>query len=96
MCIRDRHVAVVRVDAPIYFANVEWIRGRVDKYKARANSDAALGPVHFIILDMAPVPFVDSTGVLPSLCRALCRCSTILDLAPFVARVVDIQRLPKL
>ena len=60
--IQDPHVAVVRVDAPIYFANVEWIRGRVDKYKARANSDAALGPVHFIILDMAPVPFVDSTG----------------------------------
>lgn len=61
--IQDQHVAVVRVDAPIYFANVEWVRGRIDKYTERQNEDAALGPVHFIVLDMAPVPFVDSTGV---------------------------------
>ena len=54
-----------RIDAPIYFANVEWIRGRIDKYRMRANRDPALGPVFFVILDMSPVPFVDSTGETP-------------------------------
>ena len=57
-----------RIDAPIYFANVEWIRGRIDKYRMRANRDPALGPVFFVILDMSPVPFVDSTGEPPQPC----------------------------
>ena len=56
------HICVMRMDAPIYFANVEWIRGRIQKYKERADGDPKLGPIYFIILDMAPVPFVDSTG----------------------------------
>lgn len=37
-----------RIDAPIYFANVEWIRGRVDKYRKRANADAKLGPIYYV------------------------------------------------
>lgn len=57
------HLCIVRIDAPIYFANVEWIRGRVDKYRMRAERDPALSPVYFVILDMSPVPFVDSTGM---------------------------------
>lgn len=40
-----------RIDAPIYFANVEWIRGRVDKYRKRANADEALGPIHYVRLE---------------------------------------------
>lgn len=59
---RPQKVSWCRIDAPIYFANVEWIRGRINKYRMRANRDPALGPVFFVILDMAPVPFVDSTG----------------------------------
>eukprot|EP00892_Ulva_mutabilis_P007475 jgi/Ulvmu1/509/UM001_0517.1 len=60
------HVCIVRIDAPIYFANVEWIRGRVDKYRKRANADSKLGPIYYVVLDMSPVAFVDSTGVPPS------------------------------
>ena len=70
------HILVMRVDAPIYFANVEWIRGRIAKYKERANEDEELGPIYFIILDMAPVPFVDSTGALtaPLVHSLVCEC----------------------
>ena len=63
------NICVVRVDAPVYFANVEWIRSRVDKYRERASNDSYLGPCRFVVLDMAPVPFVDSTGALPVLLR---------------------------
>jgi MFS superfamily sulfate permease-like transporter len=51
-----------RIDAPIYFANVEWIRGRIDKYRMRVDSRPSTGPIFFVVLDMSPVPFVDSTG----------------------------------
>lgn len=72
------HIVVVRVDAPIYFANVEWIRSRVAKYRDRNGADKRLGPVHYIVLDMAPVPFVDSTGAPP--CGGGMQCAFLHDL----------------
>jgi hypothetical protein len=62
VCCHQTPLRLCRVDAPIYFANVEWVRGRVDKYRKRADNHKEGGPVYFVILDMSPVPFVDSTG----------------------------------
>lgn len=56
---------VLRVDAPIYFANVEFIRGRVEKYTARLAAQESAAPLHFVILDLSPVSFMDSTGTVP-------------------------------
>jgi MFS superfamily sulfate permease-like transporter len=57
------HVCVVKVDAPIYFANVDWVGERVNKYVERYNNHKELGPVHYVVLDMTPVAFIDTTGV---------------------------------
>ena len=66
------YICVVRVDAPIYFANVDWVRDRIRKYAARSNGDEKLGPVRYVVLDMAPISYVDSTGA--------CLCTTVTRL----------------
>jgi sulfate transporter 4 len=57
------HICVVKVDAPIYFANVDYIGDRINKYIERYNADKAVGPVHYLVLDLTPVSFIDTTGV---------------------------------
>lgn len=68
-------VCVVRVDAPIYFANVQWIRDRLLKYElrtARTSAQHGLG-VEYLVLDMSPVTHVDAAGLhmLGVLCEQL-------------------------
>lgn len=60
--LEQPHVVVVRIDAPIYFANVETVRERLEKYVRRANGKPELGGVKFVVVDFSPVSFVDSTG----------------------------------
>jgi MFS superfamily sulfate permease-like transporter len=64
------HVCAVRVDAPLYFANLQVIRNRIEKYLTIAAKDGR-GPIHYVILDMAPVSFVDSTGPSPHAFHAI-------------------------
>jgi hypothetical protein len=56
------HTVVVHVDAAIYFANVKWIRGRIDNYVNRADDECALVPIYIVVLDTAQEPDTDSTG----------------------------------
>jgi len=53
---------IMRVDSPVYFANVQWIKSRLDRYLAEARVEPTLNPIKFVILDLAPVPFIDATG----------------------------------
>lgn len=57
-------IAACRVDAPIYFANVQYIHERLRKYVARATAySAAEGQqLQYLLLDMSPVTHLDSTG----------------------------------
>lgn len=59
-------LVIVRVDAPLYFANAQNVRDKVRKYK-RVAADALAarncGEVKYIILDMSPVSHVDTTGL---------------------------------
>jgi len=56
------HIAVVRVDAPIFFGNVQWVRARIDAFQAECDAAPALGPLRCLVLDMAPVSFLDAAG----------------------------------
>jgi MFS superfamily sulfate permease-like transporter len=65
MASQQPHICVVRIDSPIYFANAEWALNRVQKYASAQHGDDKLGPVRFVILDMAPISYVDATGARP-------------------------------
>ena len=59
-------VVIVRVDAPLYFANAPYARDKVRKYKRLAEEELArrnAGPVQYIILDLSPVSHVDTTAL---------------------------------
>lgn len=57
-------IAACRVDAPMYFANVQYIHERLRKYVGRATaySEAAGVELQYLLLDMSPVTHLDSTG----------------------------------
>eukprot|EP00878_Enallax_costatus_P031644 GHUV01034614.1.p1 GENE.GHUV01034614.1~~GHUV01034614.1.p1 ORF type:complete len:332 (+),score=86.74 GHUV01034614.1:840-1835(+) len=57
-------IAACRVDAPMYFANVQYIHERLRKYvdRAAAYSEAAGVQLQYLLLDMSPVTHLDSTG----------------------------------
>lgn len=69
-------LVIIRIDAPLYFANALNVRDKIRKYKRKAeshcqsspdqptSSSAETGPkVHYIILDMSPVSHVDTTAL---------------------------------
>lgn len=68
-------IVVLRIDAPIYFANVDYIKDQLRKYELQAveevkavevngSSDQLLsGQVRYVIVEMSPVSSVDSTGL---------------------------------
>lgn len=61
-------IVVVRVDAPIYFANTQNVREKVQKYVTKATESMKARRVedpfvHFIIIEMSAVAHVD-TGAL--------------------------------
>ncbi|XP_010419940.1 PREDICTED: sulfate transporter 4.1, chloroplastic-like [Camelina sativa] len=60
-------IVIVRIDAPIYFANISYIKDRlreyevaVDKYK---NRGLEVERINFVILEMSPVTHIDSSAV---------------------------------
>ncbi|CAI5962994.1 unnamed protein product [Closterium sp. NIES-65] len=80
-----RGVVILRIDSPIYFANVDYIKERLRKYElqrvawwkdgssgssggrlAGSNGGAnrmAVMDLRFLILEMSPVTYIDSTAV---------------------------------
>ncbi|WVZ63075.1 hypothetical protein U9M48_012740 [Paspalum notatum var. saurae] len=59
-------VVVVRIDAPIYFANISYIKDRLREYELNlpnSNRGLDVGRVYFVILEMSPVTYIDSTAV---------------------------------
>jgi sulfate transporter 4 len=58
-------ILAVRIDAPLYYANVPTVRESLEKYEALAEERAheAGEEVSWIILDLSPVPEIDATAV---------------------------------
>ena len=60
--VQQKGMVIMRVDAPIYFANVQHIRHKLEAYLTEGRADPNLQPIVFVILDLSPVPFIDATG----------------------------------
>ncbi|XP_072976049.1 sulfate transporter 4.1, chloroplastic-like isoform X1 [Typha angustifolia] len=59
-------IVVVRVDAPIYFANISYIKDRLREYElnlSTTNRGPDVGRIYFVIIEMSPVTYVDSSAV---------------------------------
>lgn len=59
-------IVMVRVDAPIYFANTQNVREKLQKYEKVAEEQLAErdgGSVRFIIWELSPVPNVDTSAL---------------------------------
>ncbi|XP_010905703.1 sulfate transporter 4.1, chloroplastic isoform X2 [Elaeis guineensis] len=60
-------IVVVRIDAPIYFANISHIKDRLQEYEhnlsGTANRGLDVGRIYFVILEMSPVTYIDSSAV---------------------------------
>ncbi|KAL9226094.1 hypothetical protein vseg_001944 [Gypsophila vaccaria] len=59
-------IVVVRVDAPMYFANTSFIKDRLREYESNIDDFMRRGPeveqVHFVIIEMSPVTYIDSSA----------------------------------
>jgi sulfate transporter 4 len=64
---RSPGVLPMRIDAPLYFANVQYVRDRVTFYMGKHRGySAAHGwqqPLEYVILDLSPVSHMDAAGV---------------------------------
>ncbi|KAG8390888.1 hypothetical protein BUALT_Bualt01G0130400 [Buddleja alternifolia] len=60
-------IVIVRIDAPIYFANISYIKDRLREYEIEDDGSVRRGPevkrVHFVIIEMAPTTYIDSSAV---------------------------------
>ncbi|XP_008788063.1 sulfate transporter 4.1, chloroplastic-like isoform X2 [Phoenix dactylifera] len=60
-------IVVVRIDAPIYFANISYIKDRLREYERNLSGTANRGPdvgrIYFVILEMSPVTYIDASAV---------------------------------
>ncbi|KAK9126897.1 hypothetical protein Scep_015743 [Stephania cephalantha] len=60
-------IVIVRIDAPIYFANISFIKDRLREFEVTIDGTTKRGPeverIYFVILEMAPVTYVDSSAV---------------------------------
>lgn len=59
-------IVIVRVDAPIYFANISYIKDRLREYEIPVDGTTRRGPeverVYFVILEMSPVTYIDASA----------------------------------
>ncbi|KAF8059692.1 SULTR2 [Scenedesmus sp. PABB004] len=58
-------VLALRLDAPIYFGNVQYLEDKVDTFveeAERAARDDGAPPLEFLILDLTPSSHIDSSG----------------------------------
>ncbi|ERN05937.1 sulfate transporter 4.1, chloroplastic [Amborella trichopoda] len=60
-------IVIVRIDAPIYFANISYIKDRLREYEINTEGFTKRGPevekIYFAVIEMAPVTYIDSSGI---------------------------------
>ncbi|KAL1207034.1 Sulfate transporter 4.1 [Cardamine amara subsp. amara] len=60
-------IVIVRIDAPIYFANISYIKDRLREYEVAVdkytNRGLEVERIYFVILEMSPVTHIDSSAV---------------------------------
>ncbi|PKA63258.1 putative sulfate transporter 4.2 [Apostasia shenzhenica] len=60
-------IVIVRIDAPIYFANTGYIKDRLREYELDESHSTSRGPeverIYFVIIEMSPVTYVDSSAI---------------------------------
>ena len=59
-------IVIVRIDAPIYFANTDNIRTKLTKYQKAAEEELAArdsGEVKYVLIELSPVSHVDSSAL---------------------------------
>ncbi|XP_020585462.1 probable sulfate transporter 4.2 isoform X2 [Phalaenopsis equestris] len=60
-------IVVVRIDAPLYFANISYIKDRLRQYELVVSGSTWNGSadekIYFVIIEMAPIPYIDSSAV---------------------------------
>ncbi|XAR66317.1 hypothetical protein NMG60_11012504 [Bertholletia excelsa] len=60
-------IVIVRIDSPIYFANISYIKDRLREFEFQVDGSTKRGPeverLYFVILEMAPVTYIDSSAV---------------------------------
>ncbi|XP_010520166.1 PREDICTED: sulfate transporter 4.1, chloroplastic-like isoform X2 [Tarenaya hassleriana] len=61
-------IVIVRVDAPIYFANISYIKDRLREYEVAVDRcSTKRGPeverIYFVVLELSPVTHIDSSAV---------------------------------
>ncbi|KAG6763634.1 hypothetical protein POTOM_031064 [Populus tomentosa] len=61
-------IVIVRIDAPIYFANISFIKDRLREYEVDADKSSRRGPevekIYFVILEMSRKSYSSYTGSL--------------------------------
>ncbi|RWR76843.1 STAS domain-containing protein [Cinnamomum micranthum f. kanehirae] len=60
-------IVIVRIDAPIYFANISYIKDRLREYEVNIEGSTKRGPeverIYFVIIEMSPVTYIDSSAI---------------------------------
>ncbi|KXZ46976.1 hypothetical protein GPECTOR_39g470 [Gonium pectorale] len=58
-------IMACRIDSPVYFANVQWIKDRLRAYEARHREWSGERGIklQYVVLDMSPVTHIDATGI---------------------------------
>ena len=58
-------IVLVRIDAPVYFANAQNVRDKIRKYRLAAQEElnAHNGTVKYLVLEMSPVSHVDTSAL---------------------------------
>jgi len=58
-------IVMVRIDAPIYFANTQNVREKVTKYERQAEEQLreSNGSLKYIVLEMSPVGHIDTSAL---------------------------------
>lgn len=58
-------IVIVRIDAPMYFANISFIKERLRKYELHPEGTAehSIIQVQYVIIELAPVTYIDSNAV---------------------------------
>eukprot|EP00814_Leptocylindrus_danicus_P004121 CAMPEP_0116009252 /NCGR_PEP_ID=MMETSP0321-20121206/3328_1 /TAXON_ID=163516 /ORGANISM="Leptocylindrus danicus var. danicus, Strain B650" /LENGTH=502 /DNA_ID=CAMNT_0003478191 /DNA_START=135 /DNA_END=1644 /DNA_ORIENTATION=- len=59
-------IVIARVDAPIFFANTQHVREKLQKYEWQAENKCDVDgrkPIKFMIVDFSPVSSIDTSGI---------------------------------
>ena len=56
-------ILLYRIDAPLYFANVNYIRDQLRGYILEAQAGSTGSLVQYVIIEMSPMSHIDATGL---------------------------------